>query len=91
MITSSLQFPPVNHAGKMLYKNGLEANYSSIRVENNRFYHHTGKGLKEMFPSNPDIGQKMLADELNKKTEPELIESRHIMCPFIDQIEKFIV
>jgi hypothetical protein len=91
MITSILEFPPANHAGKMQYKNGLEANYCSIRVENDRFYHHTGKGLREMFPQNPDIAQKMLADELNKRTERELIETRHIMCPFVDQIAKFIV
>jgi hypothetical protein len=91
MITSSLEFPPANHEGKLQYNNGLEANYNSIRVENDRFYHYTGKGLKEMFPKNPDIAQKMLADELNKKTELQLIESRHIMCPFVDQIKKFIV
>jgi hypothetical protein len=91
MIISTLEFPSGKHTGKMLYKNGQEANYGAIRVENNRFYHHSGKGLREMFPNNPNAEQEKLAAELHKKTETELILSQHIMCPYIDQIEKFII
>jgi hypothetical protein len=89
-MTTTLQFPRFNHAGVMQYKNGQTANYGSIRVENDRFYHYTGLGLREMFPQNPTEEQKKLAAELNKKSEAELIASEHIMCPSVNDIELFI-
>jgi hypothetical protein len=90
LIMTTIKFPPSNHAGVMKYKTGQTANYGSIKVENNRFFHYTGKGLREMFPQNPNEEQKKLAAELHKKGESELIASGHIMCPLVDEIEEFL-
>jgi len=43
-MSTNIIFPRGNHAGVMQYKNGQTANYGSIRIENGKFYHYTGKG-----------------------------------------------
>ena len=80
-----------NHVGLMiLKKNDQPANYGSIRVENGSFFHHSGKGLREMFPQNPDEKQKKLAEELQKKSEKELITSEHIMVIPLSEIKTVV-
>jgi|GEM_PF-4062758 hypothetical protein len=49
-MVKGLQKLTPNQAGTMKLKDGSTANYGSIRIENDRFVHYTGKGLRELFP-----------------------------------------
>lgn len=73
-----------NHAGVMKLKNGQKANYGNIRVENDKFVHYTGKGLREMWPAIESEKSK----ELKKLDEATLIKLGHIaITPILEIVE----
>jgi hypothetical protein len=84
-----------NHAGVLLLKNGLTANYGVIRKENDSLIYFTGKGLREIWA--PDISSdhaRNKAFELKKIYETNgiesLIASNHIAIIPLVEIERVL-
>jgi hypothetical protein len=60
-----------NHAGAMLLKSGLTANYGVIRINNRKLLYFTGKGLREIWSPNLTAAEKEKASSLRKIIETE--------------------
>ena len=76
-----------NKAGTLQLKNGEIINYGSIKVENEKFFFYTGKGLREMWHSSAD---PELSKELKTHSEEELMASDHIAALPVSEISQIL-
>lgn len=89
-MNKNLELLKFNHAGAMKLTDGAVANYGVIRTENENLVHYTGTGLREMFNQTMTEEEKVIAEELNAKSEEELILSEHIAITPFSTIEHVI-
>ena len=79
-----------NQVCVLLLKNGQFVNAGVIRVTNEAVVYYTGKGLREMWKPNMNDEERKRAEELKKKSEKDLLESKHIAITYFDEIERIM-
>ena len=75
-----------NDTPTLTLTDGQKINAGTIRIEDNHLVHYTGKGLREIFRPDMTEGEKVIANELQKKTEEFLIENQYIARTPLDTI-----
>ncbi|MBI1287152.1 MAG: hypothetical protein GC178_06180 [Flavobacteriales bacterium] len=76
------------HAGVLTMRDGTTKNYGVIRLTKDmqNLVHYTGKGLREIFPRNPNEEQLKKAEELKQLDEKVLMRSGHIVWTPVSEI-----
>ncbi|MCE3228469.1 MAG: hypothetical protein K0S32_3020 [Bacteroidetes bacterium] len=80
----------IGRAGVMKLRSGKTVNYGGIAIEGDTFVYYTGKGLREMWPQdpNPEISEK--TKMLRNMSREELIAGDYINVILISEIEAIL-
>lgn len=89
-MNKKLELLQFNHAGAMILKNGITANYGVIRFDGDNLVYFTGRGLREIWAPNMTAAEKAIADILKAKSEEELKVSGHIAVTPLKDIEQVL-
>jgi hypothetical protein len=75
-----------NDTPTLTLADGQRINAGTIRIEDNHLVHYAGKGLREIFRPDMTEEEKVIASDLQKKTEEFLIENQYISRTPLDTI-----